>query len=134
MAENGRKRQTFGSSTEGHPGVTHGAERQRRRAHGQNRGRTLHTWLKDRTFADAYHEARATAVGQAIARLQQASGEAVDCLKDVMGDPEAAAPAKVTAAKTILEMAVKGTEIAELQRRLQALEAAELEEPDARAD
>src|SRR5712691_1363627 len=93
--------------------------------------RTLHTWLKDKTFTEAYHEARATAVSQAIARLQQASSEAVDCLKEVMGDPEAAAPAKVTAARTVLEMAVKGTEIAELQRRLNALEEAESEAPHA---
>ena len=93
--------------------------------------RTLHTWLKDRAFASAYREARATAVSQAIARLQQASSEAVDCLKDVMEDPEAAAPAKVTAARTVLEMAVKGTEIAELQRRLNALEEAESEAPHA---
>jgi hypothetical protein len=97
--------------------------------------RTLHTWLKDVAFIDAYTAARATAVSQAITRLQQASSEAVDCFKDVMRDPEAGASARVTAATKILEMAVKGTEIAELQRRLNALEeAAEEEEPDARAD
>jgi hypothetical protein len=97
--------------------------------------RTLHTWLKDQTFCLAYHEARATAVSQAIARLQRASGEAVDTLAEVMGDHAAGAFVRVTAATKILEMAIKGIEIAELQRRLNALEeAAEAEEPDARAD
>jgi hypothetical protein len=95
---------------------------------------TLYTWLKDVAFADAYHEARATAVSQAIARLQQASGEAVDCLKDVMCDLEAGASARVMAATKILDMAFKSTEVEELKQRITALEAAEEEEPDARAD
>src|SRR5262245_39382488 len=87
--------------------------------------RTVYTWLKDPTFIAAYRQARAEAVSQAVARLQQASGEAVDTLKAVMADTKAPAPAKVTAAKTILEMALKGTELAELQRRLQELEHAQ---------
>jgi hypothetical protein len=96
--------------------------------------RTLYTWLRDRTFANAYHAARAASVSQAIARLQQASGEAVGTLAEVMRDPEAGASARVTAATKILEMAVRGVEIEELKRRLALLEAAEEEEPDARAD
>jgi len=96
--------------------------------------RTLYTWLKEPTFCDAYREARAAAVSQAIARLQQVSRQAVDTLNTVMTAPDTPAPAKVAAAKTVLDMAVRGTEVAELQRRLEVLEQAEEEDPDARAD
>jgi hypothetical protein len=88
---------------------------------------TLWRWLKNPVFAQAYREARAAAVSQSLARLQQVSSKAVDTLEDVMKDTEAPHAARVTAAKTVLEMAVKGTEIAELQRRLQALEQAQSE-------
>src|SRR4051812_48329646 len=65
--------------------------------------RTLFAWLKLPLFATAYREARAEAVSQAVGRLQQASSEAVDTLKSVMQDAEAPAPAKVAAAKIVLE-------------------------------
>lgn len=87
--------------------------------------RTVYTWLKERTFADAYHEARAAAVSQAIARLQQASSEAVDTLKGVMTSPDSPAPAKVATAKTVLDMALRGTETMELLRRVKELEQAQ---------
>ena len=48
--------------------------------------RTLFTWLRNPDFCDAYHEARARAVSQAISRLQQVSSQAVDTLENVMGD------------------------------------------------
>jgi hypothetical protein len=84
--------------------------------------RTLYLWLKEPAFSAAYREARATAVSQAISRLQQVSGEAVTTLQDVMKDPQAPAPARVTAATKILELALRGIELAELQRRIQELE------------
>jgi hypothetical protein len=96
--------------------------------------RTLFGWLKEKAFADAYRAARALAVSQAISRLQQVSSQAVDTLEGVMKDIETPAPAKVTAAKTVLEMALKGTEMAELQWRLAALEAAVHEDSNAGAD
>jgi hypothetical protein len=97
--------------------------------------RALYVWLKEPTFAAAYRAARAQSVSQAVARLQQASSEAVGTLKAVMVDPEAPAPARVTAAKTVLEMALKGTEFAELQRRIAELEhAQDTPEPDAEGE
>lgn len=86
-------------------------------------GRTLHRWLKeDVMFIAAYRAARAAAVSQTIGRLQQASSEAVNTLTDVMRDTDAPAPAKVAAARIVLEMAVRNTEIGELQRRVAELE------------
>jgi hypothetical protein len=83
---------------------------------------TLWRWLKLPGFRAAYQAARAEAVSQAIARLQHASGVAVTTLVRVMADQKAPASAKVAAAKTVLETAVRGTELSELQRRVTELE------------
>jgi hypothetical protein len=94
--------------------------------------RTLHTWLKEPMFAAAYRTARAEAVSQAVARLQQGSAEAVDTLTTIMKDPEAPPPARVQAAVKVLEMSIKATELAELQRRIAELEhAQDVPEPEA---
>src|SRR4051812_22658841 len=65
--------------------------------------RTLWAWLKDPTFAEAYRQARQDAVKRAIGRLQQIATEAVDALQAVTNDGEAPAPARVSAARAILE-------------------------------
>jgi hypothetical protein len=87
--------------------------------------KALWRWLQHPEFQSRYRAARAASVSQAVARLQQVSAQAVDTLEEVMKDTEAPAPAKVTAAKTVLEMALKGTELAELQRRIEELEHAQ---------
>ncbi len=84
--------------------------------------RTLYTWLKESGFAHAYREARRDAVSRAIGAVQQAAVEAVQTLKDVMSDSTAPAPARVTAAKSVLELAVKAIEIDDLAARLDTLE------------
>ena len=83
---------------------------------------TLWRWLQRDDFQDAYRLAKREAVAQAIAQLQRASGEAVKALSDVMNDPIAPASARVSAAKTILEMAVKGIELEDLAARVEELE------------
>jgi acyl-CoA hydrolase len=86
-------------------------------------GRTLLRWLKETAFQAAYREARRAVVQQAITQVQRATGEAVETLRNVMQDRESPASAKVSAAKTILETAVKGIEIEDLEARIAALEA-----------
>jgi hypothetical protein len=86
---------------------------------------TLHRWLKEPTFQAAYREARRQVVQQAIVQVQQATGEAVATLRQVMQAAEAPASAKVSAAKTILETAVKAVELEDLEARIVALEAAQ---------
>jgi hypothetical protein len=86
---------------------------------------TLHRWLKEATFQTAYREARRQVVQQAITQVQQASGEAVETLRKVMQAPDTPASAKVSAAKTILETAVKAVELEDLEARIAALEAAQ---------
>lgn len=84
---------------------------------------TLFRWLKDPAFAEAYRQARRQVVQQAITQLQAACGEAVENLRVIMGNPEAPASARVSAARTVLEMAVKAVELEDLEQRLSALEA-----------
>jgi len=88
---------------------------------GVNRA-TLWRWLKDEEFQRAYMAARREAVRQAVARLQQTSGEAVDTLRDVMKDTAATPAARVSAAKAILEMSIKAIELEDMAERLAALE------------
>ena len=84
---------------------------------------TLRRWLKQEPFQAAYREARRAVVQQAITQVQRATGEAVDTLRRVMQDAEAPASARVSAAKTILETAVKAVEVEDLEARITALEA-----------
>ena len=84
---------------------------------------TLHKWLKDPAFGDAYREARREAVGQAIARLQHVSSAAVSVLMQVAADKSAPASARVSAASKILDMALRAVELEDLENRLSALEA-----------
>jgi len=83
---------------------------------------TAWRWLKEPTFQTAYRDARRAVVQQAITQVQQATGEAVETLRTVMQDPEAPASAKVSAAKNILDMAVKAVELEDLEARIAALE------------
>ena len=84
---------------------------------------TLHRWLKDTAFQTAYREARRAVVQQAITQVQRATGEAVETLRNVMQDADAPASARVSAAKAILETAVKAVELEDLEARIAALEA-----------
>jgi ribosomal protein S15P/S13E len=83
---------------------------------------TLIRWLREDTFKDAYQEARREATKQAIARLQQASSEAVDTLRDVMNTRSAQPGARVSAAKTVLELSIKAVELEDLAQRIEELE------------
>ena len=84
---------------------------------------TLHRWLKDEGFQTAYREARRAVVQQAIVQVQGATGEAVKTLRAVMQDADAPASARVSAAKAILETAVKAVELEDLEARIAVLEA-----------
>lgn len=83
---------------------------------------TLWRWIKDQEFQQAYREAKRRVVDQAISRLQQVCGEAVETLREIMTDPEKPTSSRVTAARAILEMAVKAVEIDDLASRVEKLE------------
>jgi hypothetical protein len=87
--------------------------------------RTLFRWLHtDSAFQAAYREARRDAVQQAIARIQQATSTAVTTLEAVMRDADKPSSSRVSAAKGVLELALKAIEFDDLEARVSALEAA----------
>ena len=84
---------------------------------------TAWRWLKQEAFQTAYREARRAVVQHAIVQVQHATGTAVQTLLAVMQDANAPASAKVSAAKAVLETAVKAVELEDLEARISALEA-----------
>ena len=83
---------------------------------------TIHRWLKNESFLVAYREAKRRVVDHAITCLQKATGEAVRVLQEILSDPDKPPSARVTAARTILDMAVKAVEMDDLTARLEEIE------------
>jgi hypothetical protein len=83
---------------------------------------TVWRWMREEAFQEALQEAKQRIVTQAIIQLQQATGEAVGTLRGIMADGEAPASARVTAAKAVLDMAVKAIKMEDLDARLMNLE------------
>ena len=83
---------------------------------------TLWRWLQNPEFQEAYRQAKREAFSQAISRLQAESGKAVATLVEIAttGQKESA---RVMAARTILELAVRAVEVEELEERVSKLEA-----------
>lgn len=86
--------------------------------------RTLYRWLQDPAFDAAYRATRRDAVRQAIAVLQRSAGDAAAALASIAGDPTEKGSSRVSAARAILELAIKAVEIEDLDARLAAVEAA----------
>ena len=92
--------------------------------------RTLYRWLReDGTFQTAYRAAKRSVVEQAITQVQQATGKAVATLLAVMDDPLSPASSKVSAARAVLEQALRAVEIEDLEARIATLEAAQAAQP-----
>jgi hypothetical protein len=83
---------------------------------------TLHRYLKDEAFKEAYREAKRAVVDQAVSQLQRSAGKAVKALSGIIDEQDAPASARVSAAKTILEMAMKAVELENLEKRIATLE------------
>ena len=83
---------------------------------------TLRRWLKDGDFLTAYRAVRREAVSQAVDHLQGACSVAVLALTDVAQDVNCPAGARVSAARTVLELALKGVELEDLAVRVEELE------------
>jgi sulfite exporter TauE/SafE len=83
---------------------------------------TLVRWLKDPAFAAAVREARRRTLEQALGALSAAAAEAVETLRGMLGAQSEAV--RVRAAVAILEHAMRGAEVTDLEERIAALEAA----------
>ncbi len=83
---------------------------------------TLRRWLALPTFAAAYRAARREVLTQATDKLSHACAGAVETLESVMRDASYPPNARVTAARTILEMAYRAAELDDLAARVEELE------------
>lgn len=83
---------------------------------------TLRRWLAEDDFRRRYRAARRQVVEQAVSQLQAATGEAVGALQRNLacGVPSA----EITAAKAIIDQAIKAIELVDLAERVEALEQA----------
>jgi len=81
---------------------------------------TLLRWLAESSFKARYRDARRQVVESVIGRLQQGANEAVDALTRNLrcGTPAV----EVSAAKAVLDYAVKGVEVLDLAERIEQLE------------
>jgi len=84
---------------------------------------TLWRFLRDPAFSERYKQARREITDHLIARLQADSVRAAKILMDVAEDVSAHASARVSAARTVIEQALRGAELRDLTDRIEALEA-----------
>ena len=87
--------------------------------------RTLHTWLHEPAFRAALASEEARAIDTAARQLVSLAGAAVDTLKDIMTGDESHPAHKLRAAEAVLANLLKLRELAALEERVTALEAAQ---------
>jgi hypothetical protein len=85
---------------------------------------TLLRWLQLPEFKAEYRKARREAVGQTMARMQQATGAAGSIVLKLMTDPNVPAAVRLRAAECVLDRATKGIELEDIEPRLAELERA----------
>ena len=85
--------------------------------------KTLHAWLKEPEFSIQLAEAQRDVTRRVTRSVILRAERAVSVLDEIMSDVETAAPARVSAARTVLEFTMKAIEIEEILERITALEA-----------
>jgi arginine/lysine/ornithine decarboxylase len=83
---------------------------------------TAYRWLQHADVIQRLAEARRDVMKAVMSRLQQAAAGSVDCLCQVQREGESES-ARVSAARTILEQALRAVELQEVQERIEKLEA-----------
>ncbi len=83
---------------------------------------SLLRWLADESFRQAYETARSESVQRILQSLQSASLEAIETLRAVMKDKLAGAPARVAAARCVLDNMLRSREALDIEERLRNLE------------
>jgi len=83
---------------------------------------TMYNWLKDPAFDRELKKAKRQLVNRAILRLQQSCRDAVAALAQICRDKKAPPSARVSAAREILNGAIKAVEMEDIEERLKVLE------------
>ena len=78
--------------------------------------------MKDPEFLDRYREAFGNLVQDATRQAQQALALAISTLTEIMGNTDEQATARIQAARSTLEYALKLTEQTDILEQLQELE------------
>jgi len=83
--------------------------------------KTLYRWLKQDNFRQRFNEVRQELFYEALEGLKTLTKEAINTLEDVLknGTKETS---RVTASKTVLELALRLKEVEELEKRVEELE------------
>lgn len=83
---------------------------------------TLRGYLQDPEFSERYREAFGNLVQDATRQAQQALALAISTLTEIMGNTDEQATARIQAARSTLEYALKLTEQNDIMRQLDELE------------
>ena len=84
--------------------------------------RTLRRWLADETFSDRYHAECVRLLDSAIDALRKKSLAAVETMSGMSSGTIPASAPQLSAARAIVELAIRGTELQEVEDRLAILE------------
>jgi hypothetical protein len=85
---------------------------------------TIYKWMKAQAFREALKEGSREALERLSRSLMSLGDKAVKALEDALDDPEAKSAAKVRPADVILGRLLQLKELADLEERISALEAA----------
>lgn len=85
--------------------------------------RTLQRYFEDGDFTTAYKRAFAELIQDAVRQAQQTIAPALSAFSDILADESAPLAVKVSAARSVLEYALKLTELNDIVERLEQLEA-----------
>lgn len=83
---------------------------------------TLRTYMQDSEFLERYRQAFGDMVRDAARQAQQTLSPALSTLREIMEDREEPASARITAARSILEYALKLGEQVDILEQLRELE------------
>jgi hypothetical protein len=83
---------------------------------------TLWRWLRDPAFSAAYRQARTRMLEASINHLRNEAAGAVSVLTSIAKDEKCSPAARVSAARSILDLSIRTAELMDLEERLAALE------------
>ena len=89
---------------------------------------TLHLWLKIPEFVNEYRQARREAYNLAMGRLMMNTVTAVKTLNEIMSGQDSTPASRVSAATNTINISMKFSELDDLTKRVEKLEAKTLPE------
>lgn len=83
---------------------------------------TVYNRLRDASFQSKYTKAKSEMLTQSCGYLRARVADATDTIVSVMADKDVPPQSRISAARTVLQYALKLTETTEILQRLEALE------------